>query len=321
MLSGGCEGLTEPPLFSPIPCGAPNSMRVSSSSWVSSTKTLLLMPRVLNGVMRSSMLLSILSEVHSIAKVHLPSAPLVFGVLDPVIGLLVPPCGLWFTQALCLRHCPSRFQPYACAATCVYDHSSLIPDDSALVWFSVNATSQVQSGLGISRMFLDAHISQVASAAASTATLNVQKVKAVAAFRARVRAFLSCFTLVGLFVRAWMFCVATSFWTEFEFHFLSATKGFGYKEDKQIWKVEGLAGMFLISFLPSGSVAVLSAAAFLILEGFAAAASRCAFMFLMCLVGVIRCGILDGTVKDVSEFPNVLVSSRTSGDGLQLRQL
>ena len=150
MLSGGCDGLTEPSPFSPIPCGAPNSMRVSSSiptnvgltstSRVSSTKTLLLMPRVLNGVMRSSMLLSILSEVHSIASVQLPSAPLVFGVLNLVIGLLVPPCGLWFTQALCLRHCPSRLQPYACAATCVYDHSSLIPDDSALVWFSVDAS-------------------------------------------------------------------------------------------------------------------------------------------------------------------------------------
>ena len=317
LLSGGCDGLTEPSLFSPIPCGAPNSMRVSSSiptnvgltstSRVSSTKTLLLMPRVLNGVMPSSMLLSILSEVHAIASVQLPSAPLVFGVLDPVIGLLVPPCGLWFTQALCLRHCPSRFQPYACAATCVYDHGSLIPDDSALVWFSVDASSQVQSGLGISRMFLDAHISQVASAAASTASFNVQEVQAVAAFRAGVRAFVSCFTLVGLFVRAWMFCVAISFWTEFEFHFLFVTKGFGYKEDKQIRKVEGLAGMFLISFLPSGSVAALSAAAFLIFEGFAAAASRCAFMFLMCFVGVIRCGILEGTAKDASEFPYVLI--------------
>ena len=72
-------------------------------------------------------------------------------------------------------------------------------------------------------MFLDAHISQVASAAASTASLNVQEVEALAAFRAGVRAFVSCFTLVGLFVRAWMFCVATSFSTEFEFHFLSAT--------------------------------------------------------------------------------------------------
>ena len=227
--------------------------------------------------------------------------------LDPVIGLLVPPCGLWFTQALCLRHCPSRFQLSACAATRDYDHSSLIPDDSALVWFSDDASSQVQSDLDILRMFLDAHISQVVPAAASTASLHVQVVQAVAAFRAGVCAFVSCFTLVGLFVRAWNLCVAISFWTEFEFHFLSATKGFGYKEDRQIRKVEGLAGMFLISFLPSGSVAALSAAAFLILEGFAAAASCCAFLFLMCLVGVIRCGILEGTAKDVSELPYVLL--------------
>ena len=317
LLSGGCGGLTEPSLFSPIPDSAPNSIRVSSSiptnvgltstSRVSSTKTMLSLPRVLNGVMRSSMLLSNLSEVHSIASVQLPSAPLVFGVLDPVIGLLVPPCGMWFTQALCLRPCPSRFQPSACAATCDYDHSSLIPDDSALVWSSDDASSQVQSDLDILRMFLDAHISQVAPAAASTASIHVQVVQAVAAFCAGVRAFVSCFTLVGLFVRAWNFCVAISFWTEFEFHFLSATKGFGYKEDKQIRKVQGLAGMFLISFLPSCSVAALSAAAFLILEGFAAAASCCAFLFLMCLMGVIRCGILEGTAKDVSELPYVLL--------------
>ena len=150
------------------------------------------------------------------------------------------PCGMWFTQALCLRPCPSRFQPSACAATCDYDHSSLIPDDSALVWSSDDASSQVQSDLDILRMFLDAHISQVAPAAASTASLHVQVVQAVAAFRAGVRAFVSCFTLVDLFVRAWNFCVAISFWTEFEFHFLSATKGFGYKEDKQIRKVQGL---------------------------------------------------------------------------------
>ena len=305
--------MTEPSLFSPIPDNAPNSIRVSSSistnvgltstSRVSSTETMTSLPRVLNGVMRSSMLLPNLSEVHSIPSVQLPSAPLVFVVLDLVIGLLVSPCGMWFTQALCLRPCPSRFQPSACAATCDYDHSSLVPDDSALVWSS----SQVQSDLVIVRMFLDAHISQVASAAASKASLHVQVVPAVAAFRAGVRAFVSCFTLVSLFVRVWNFCVAISFWTEYEFHFLSATKGFGYKEDKQIRKVQGLAGMFLISFQPSGSVVALSAAAFLILEGCAAAASCGAFLFFMCLVGVIRCGILEGTAKDVFKLAYVLL--------------
>ena len=158
LLSGGCDGLAEPSLFSLIPCGAPNSMRVSSAiptnvgltitSRVSSMKTLLLVPRVLNGPLRSSILLSSLSEVHPIASAQLPSAPPVFGVLDPVFGLLVPAFGLWFTQAFCLMRCPSRFQLYACDATCVYAHGSLIPDDSALAWFVACASSQVQSGLG-----------------------------------------------------------------------------------------------------------------------------------------------------------------------------
>ena len=65
--------------------------------------------------------------------------------------------------------------------------------------------------------------------------------------------------------------------------------------------------MCLISFLPLGSVAALSAAAFLISKSFAAAASRCAFKFLMCFVGVIRCGILEDKVKDAPEFPYVLL--------------
>ena len=215
------------------------------------------MPRVLNGLLRSSMLpiQFVCGPSHCQCTVAVSSACIWCPGPCVVFGLLVPPCGLWFTQAFCLRHCPSRFQPCACASTCVYAHSALIPDDSALAWFVACASSQVQSGLGISRMFHDAHISQVASAAASKATLNVQEVQAVAAFRAGVHAFVSCFTLVGLFVHAsiqfcWitlsrMFSVATSFWTESEFHFLSASKGFVHKEDKQIRKVEGLAAQVL----------------------------------------------------------------------------
>ena len=140
LLSGGCDGLTEPSLFSPVPDSAPNSIRVSSSvptnvgferarPGFQSTKTMLSFPRVLTGVMRSSMLLSNLSEVHSIASMQLPPAPLVFGVFGP--GDWFACAALWnvFTQALCLRPCPSRFQPSACAATCDYELSDT--DDSA----------------------------------------------------------------------------------------------------------------------------------------------------------------------------------------------
>ena len=165
---------------------------------------------------------------------------------------------------------------------------------------------QVQSGLGISRP--------------SKATLNVQEVQAAAAFLAGVRAFLRCFTLVGLFVQAsfqscWISCsrmcsVVTSFWvallqagfTESEPHFLSASKGFGHKEDKQLRIVEGLAGMFLIPFPSSGPAAALPAAAFLVSEGLAAAASRCALMFLMCSVRVIWCGVLESKAYDESHL-------------------